>query len=163
VSGKRKGNTVSKVWEFAEPIAAQLGLEIWDITFDKEGSLYYLRVLIDRPDGYVDMDDCEEMTRPLSKALDDVDPIEESYMLEVGSPGLGRELKRAEHFERYLHCPVRIRYIREKDGVKEFIGVLEEYNSEIGAITVSDEFGSHIVELSSTAFVKLYDDDEIAE
>ena len=160
--GKGK-NTVSAVFEIAKPIADSLGLTIWDITYDKEGALRYLRVLIEKPDGFIDMDDCEAMTRPLSAALDEKDPIDEQYMLEVGSPGLGRELKRQEHFERFLECPLRIRYIREKDGIKEFIAVLTAYNKESGSITVETERGTEEIVLSDTAFVKLYDDEELPE
>lgn len=161
--GGKGGNTVSAVFEIAKPIADSLGLTIWDITYDKEGALRYLRVLIEKPEGYIDMDDCEAMTRPLSAALDEKDPIDEQYMLEVGSPGLGRELKRQEHFERFLECPLRIRYIREKDGVKEFIAVLTAYNKESGSITVETERGTEEIVLSDTAFVKLYDDEELPD
>lgn len=161
--GGKGGNTVAAVYDIAKPIADSLGLTIWDITYDKEGALRYLRVLIEKEDGFIDMDDCEAMTRPLSAALDDKDPIDEQYMLEVGSPGLGRELKRQEHFERFLECPLRIRYIREKDGVKEFIAVLTAYNKESGSITVETERGTEEIVLSDTAFVKLYDDEELPE
>lgn len=161
--GGKGGNTVVAVYDIAKPIADSLGLTIWDITYDKEGALRYLRVLIEKEDGFIDMDDCEAMTRPLSAALDEKDPIDEQYMLEVGSPGLGRELKRQEHFERFLECPLRIRYIREKDGVKEFIAVLTAYNKESGSITVETERGTEEIVLSDTAFVKLYDDEELPE
>lgn len=160
--GKGK-NTVSIVYDIAKPIADSLGLVIWDITFDKEGTLRYLRVLIEKPDGFVDMDDCEAMTRPLSKALDEKDPIDEAYMLEVGSPGLGRELRREEHFLEYIDCPLRIRYIREKDGIKEFIAVLTAYNKADGTISVETENGPMEINLSETAFIKLYDDEELPE
>lgn len=161
--GGKGGNTVSAVFEIAKPIADSLGLTIWDITYEKEGALRYLRVLIEKPDGFIDMDDCEAMTRPLSAALDEKDPIDEQYMLEVGSPGLGRELKRQEHFERFLECPLRIRYIREKDGIKEFIAVLTAYNRESGSITVETERGTEEIILSETAFIKLYDDEELPD
>ena len=143
--GGKGGSTVSRVFDIAKPIADELGLTIWDVTFDKEGSMRYLRVLIEKPDGYVDMDDCEAMTRPLSKALDDEDPIDEQYMLE------------------YLECPLRIRYIREKDGVKEFIAVLTAYNKDDGSITVETEDGTKKVIISETAFIKLYDDEELPD
>jgi len=161
--GGKGGSTVAAVYDIAKPIADSLGLTIWDITYDKEGALRYLRVLIEKENGFMDMDDCEAMTRPLSAALDEKDPIDEQYMLEVGSPGLGRELKRQEHFERFLECPLRIRYIREKDGVKEFIAVLTAYNKESGSITVETERGTEEIVLSDTAFVKLYDDEELPE
>lgn len=165
MAGKKTGkggNTVSAVYDIAKPIADSLGLTIWDITFEKEGALRYLRVFIEKPEG-IDMDDCEAMTRPLSKALDEADPIDEQYMLEVGSPGLGRELRREEHFLEFIDCPLRIRYIREKDGVKEFIAVLTAYNKDSGSITVETEEGQKEILLSDTAFVKLYDDEELPD
>jgi len=154
---KKGGGTAAAVYEIAKPIADGLGLKIWDVTFDKEGSMWYLRVFIDRQDGAVDMDDCENMTRPLSKALDEADPIEQNYMLEVGSPGLGRELRRPEHFEEYLECPVKIRYIRETDGLKEFIAVLKGYTKD--TVSVVTEEGDKEIKISDTAFIKLFDDD----
>ena len=159
---KKNGSTELKIRDIAQPIADELGLAIWDVQYVKEGAEWYLRVFIDKEDG-IDLDDCEAMTRPLSAALDEHDPIDEQYMLEVGSPGLGRELRRQEHFERFLECPLRIRYIREKDGVKEFIAVLTAYNKESGSITVETERGTEEILLSDTAFVKLYDDEELPE
>lgn len=158
MAGKKGGNTAAAVYDIAKPIADGLNLKIWDVSFDKEGAMWYLRVLIEKEDGAVDMDDCEAMTRPLSKALDEADPIEQNYMLEVGSPGLGRQLKRPEHFEEFLECPVRIRYIREIDGLKEFIAILKGYTKD--SISVITEEGDKEIKLSDTAFVKLFDDDD---
>ncbi len=156
------GNTVAAVYELAKPIADELGLSIWDVVFEKEGSLKYLRVFIERPEG-VDMNDCEAMTRPLSEALDRVDPIDEQYILEVGSPGLGRQLRRDEHFLRFIDCPVRVRYIREKDGVKEFIAVMTAYNKDSGVITAETERGTEEISVADTAFIKLYDDEDLED
>lgn len=156
MAGKKGGNTAAAVYGIAKPIADSLGLKIWDVVFEKEGAMWYLRVLIEK-DGGVDMDDCEAMTRPLSKALDEADPIEQNYMLEVGSPGLGRQLRRPEHFEEFLECPVKIRYIREIDGIKEFIAVLKGYGKD--SVTVITEEGEKEIALSDTAFVRLFDDD----
>lgn len=158
MAGKKGGNTAAAVYDIAKSIADGLNLKIWDVSFDKEGAMWYLRVLIEKEDGAVDMDDCEAMTRPLSKALDEADPIEQNYMLEVGSPGLGRQLKRPEHFEEFLECPVRIRYIREIDGLKEFIAILKGYTKD--SISVVTEEGDKEIKLSDTAFVKLFDDDD---
>lgn len=152
------GNTTEKVYELALPIAQKLDLKIWDITFEKEGSLWYLRVLIERPGGSVDLDDCENMTRPLSDELDKYDPIPEQYILEVGSPGSGRKLTKREHFEEYMNCPVRIRLIRETEGIKEFLAVITSY--EDGVLGVETENGPRTVDISDTAFIRLYDDDD---
>ena len=115
-----KKSTVEKVWELAQPIADELGLFLWDVRFEKEGSMWYLRVLIDK-DGGVDMNDCEAFTRPMNKALDEADPIQQSYVLECGSPGLGRELRRAEHFQVCIGDVIRIRLIRpDENGERDF-------------------------------------------
>ncbi len=160
MAGKKGGNTVAKVYEIAKPIADELGLIIWDIEFVKEGALWFLRVFIDKDEGFLDMDDCENMTRPLNKALDEADPIEQNYMLEVGSPGLARELKTEEHFNMYIDCPVRIRYIRETDGVKEFIALIRAYNNK-NSISVETEGGMLDINPADTAFIKLYDDEDL--
>ncbi len=107
----------------AEPLAAGLGLRIWDVRFVKEGADWFLRVYIDR-DGGVGIDDCVALTRLLSPALDEADPIDQSYCLEVSSPGVERELTRPEHFAAYQGRPVTVRLIRPLDGVREFTGSL---------------------------------------
>ncbi len=157
MAGKKGRNTVAKVYELAKPIADSLGLRIWDVVFEKEGAMWFLKVLIEKDEG-IDMNDCEAMSRPLSKALDEADPIEQNYMLEVGSPGLGRDLRKPEHFEEYLECPVKIRYIRETDGLREFIAILKGYTKD--TISVITEQGDREVAIADTAFIRLFDDDD---
>lgn len=154
------GNTAAAVCEMVRPITDELGLILWDVVFEKEGAYWYLRVFIDREDGMPGMDDCENVTRPLSKLLDEKDPIEQSYILEVGSPGLGRELKKKEHFLRCLECPVRIRFIRENEkGEKEIVAALKEYNKD--TITVMADGEESVIRLTDTAFVRLADDEDL--
>ena len=83
-NGKRQ-NTASACAQLAAPVAQQMGLELWDVTFEKEGAGWYLRYLIDR-EGGVDIDQCEAFSRQVSDLLDEADPIPQSYTLEVGSP-----------------------------------------------------------------------------
>jgi ribosome maturation factor RimP len=133
---------------------------LWDVVFEKEGAYWYLRVYIDREDDMPSMEDCENVTRPLSKLLDEKDPIEQSYILEVGSPGIGRELKREEHFEKCLECPVRIRFIRENEkGEKEIIAALKAYDKD--TVTVKADGEESVIKLSDTAFIKLADDEDL--
>lgn len=81
-------------------------------------------MLIDK-DGGIDMDDCEAFTRPMNKVLDEADPISQSYVLECGSPGLGRELRRPEHFEVCIGDVIRVRLIRpDENGEKSSLWVL---------------------------------------
>ena len=106
-----KGNTVSKVYEIVSPFAKELGLEIWDIRFVKEGTDWYLRIFIDKQGG-VSIDDCVDLTHAVTKPLDDADPISQSYLLEVSSPGVERELVTDAHFEKYIGSDVMLRLIR---------------------------------------------------
>lgn len=154
-----KGRAVDVVREIAQPLCDELGLFLWDVRFEKEGANWYLRIFIDK-DGGIDMDDCEALHRPLEKAIDEVDPIPQSYIFEVGSCGLARELKRPEHFEVCIGDPIRIRFIRPHNGEKEIIRVLGDYDKN--EITVLDEEGNEEkISLSETAFVKLYDDEDL--
>ena len=95
---EKKKNTVTAVWELAQPIAEQLGLVLWDVRFIKEGVNWYLRIIIDREDRAVDIDDCVNMSHAIDGPLDELDPIEQAYSLQVQSPGIERELTRDFHF-----------------------------------------------------------------
>ncbi len=149
------GNTVAAVWEIAEPIAEELGLVIWDIRFVKEGADWFLRIFIDK-DGGVGITDCENMSRAIDKPLDEADPIEQSYCLEVSSPGLERELTRESHFEACKGEKIKVKMIRAIDGVREFSGILE--SSEGMSIVLRLEDGSAMnIEKKETSYIKLDD------
>ncbi len=149
------GNTVAAVWEIAEPIAEELGLVIWDIRFVKEGADWFLRIFIDK-DGGVGITDCENMSRAIDKPLDDADPIEQSYCLEVSSPGLERELTREAHFEVCKGEKIKVKMIRAVDGVREFSGILE--SSEGMSIVLRLEDGSAMnIDKKETSYIKLDD------
>ena len=87
---KKFGGTEKVVYDLVKPIADEQGYSIWDVSFEKEGAYWYLRVFIDHPDG-IDIEDCEKMTRPVNAAVDAADPIAQAYVLEVGSTGTGTE------------------------------------------------------------------------
>jgi ribosome maturation factor RimP len=152
-----KQNTVARVEEIVKPIAEGLGLSIWDVRFAKEGTDWYLRIFIDK-DGGVSIDDCVELTRAVTKPLDEADPITQSYMLEVSSPGVERELVRDEHFEKYIGAKVMVRAIRPIDGVRDFNGVLTAY--ENGDLSVKLQDDTQItLNKKDTSYVKLDDFD----
>lgn len=152
-----KGNTVAKVAEIVAPYAEELGLDIWDIRFIKEGTDWYLRIFIDK-DGGVSIDDCVDLTHAITKPLDDADPISQSYLLEVSSPGVERELITDSHFEKYIGAAVMMRLIRPIDKVRDFSGTLKKY--ENGLITVELADGEELtVNKKETSYVKLDDFD----
>lgn len=156
---KKGGNTVQLVWRMAQPIAESLGLEIWDVRFVKEGAEWYLRIFIDKPEG-IDIEDCEAMSRAVDGPLDELDAIDQSYCLEVCSPGLERELIRPEHFERFEGAPVQVRMIRPlPSGEKELSGILGGFQD--GIITLIRE-GEEPLQFpkKDTVFVKLDDFDD---
>ena len=155
---KKGGNTVALVTDLAKPITEELGLYLWDVRFEKEGADWFLRILIDSDEG-ITLDDCEAVSRPLSKLLDEKDPIEQSYYLEVSSPGTERELRRPEHFEVCIGDSVQLKLIRPSNGVREFRGVLTGYQD--GMLTVETETGKKSFACTDCAFVKLVDDFDI--
>lgn len=123
---EKKMNTAEYVRSIAEPLAKELGLEIWDVNFVKEGADWFLRIFIDK-EGGVGIDDCVDLTHAVSPVLDKEDPIPQEYTFEVSSPGLNRKLTRKEHFEKFLEWPVRVKLIRPlEDGRREIEGVLSE-------------------------------------
>ncbi|MGN1419272.1 MAG: ribosome maturation factor RimP [Acutalibacteraceae bacterium] len=151
------GNTVAAVRSIVEPIASQLGLEIWDIRFLKEGSQWYLRIFIDK-DGGVSIDDCVDLTHAINEPLDKADPIEQAYCLEVSSPGVERELIRPEHFEKYVGAKIMVKMIRPIDGKREFKGILESFDD--GNITLRTGDGSGFTfTKKETSWIKLDDFD----
>lgn len=121
--------------ELATPIAQQIGCEVIEAEYKKEGSDYYLRVYLDREEGGVDLDACEFVSRRLEEELDRLDPIKDAYYLEVCSPGLDRPLKRDKDFARFMGADVEVKLFASKDGKKEFDGVLTGY--EDGTVTVT--------------------------
>jgi len=148
---KKNGATEHKIYSIVKPITDELGYFLWDISFTKEGAQWYLRIFIDRDEG-ISIADCEAVTRPVSDALDEADPISQSYILEVGSAGLERELNREEHFEVCMGDEVRVRFIRPIDGEKETVGILTGYDKE--NINIDEK----ALALADIAFVKLYFD-----
>lgn len=150
-------NISEKVLEIIKPFADELSLQIWDVVFKKEGTDWYLRIFIDK-DGGVSVDDCVDLTHLITEPLDEADLISHSYTLEVSSPGIERELKKEEHFLKYLGAAVMMRTIRPVDGVRDFIGTLKSYDG--GKITVSLQDGNDItVDKKETSYVKLDDFD----
>ena len=155
---KSKGGvTVSKVRELAEPIVSSLGLSLWDVRYVKEGAQWYLRIFIDKPGG-VDINDCEAVSRAVNDPLDELDPIENAYCLEVCSPGVERELVRDEHFAQFIGADIMIRLRRPIEGIgRDLDGKLRAF--EDGMVTIADHAGENelTLPLKDTAWVRLDD------
>ena len=116
------------VWGLAEPVVKENGCELWDVEYVREAGQWYLRIYLDKAGG-VDILDCEAVSRKVSDLLDEVDPIEGSYMFEVSSAGAERQLKRPSDFTRFMGEPVLVKTYQNRNGRKEFAGRLAGYDS----------------------------------
>ena len=141
-----------KTEELLGPITEKYGVEIYDVEYVKEGSDFYLRAYIDK-EGGVNIIDCENVSRALSDALDEKDFIDDAYILEVSSPGLGRTLKKDRHLEKSIGEDVEIKLYKPVDKVKEFEGTLLSYDAEKITIDMDGEEKSFL--RSDIAVIKL--------
>ena len=135
------------------PIVEEHGFELVDVEYVKEGGTWYLRAYIDKPGG-INVDDCEVVSRRLSDILDEKDYIEEAYILEVSSPGLGRPRKKEKDFKRSLGEEVDVRTYRMIEKQKEFTGLLKDYDD--ATVTIEMEDGTlKTFEKSDIALIRL--------
>lgn len=126
----------SKTEALVMPLIEENRFELVDVEYVREGGNWYLRVYIDKPGG-INIDDCERISRALSDLLDEKDYIEEAYILEVSSPGLGRPLKKDKDFARSIGEAVEIKLYQAKEGSKEFSGVLSAYDKD--TVTIEED------------------------
>ena len=126
------------VWALAEPAVQAQGCRIGDVEYVREAGQWYLRLYLDK-DGGVDILDCEAISRVVSDLLDEADPIEGSYVFEVGSAGAERPLKRPADFEQFMGADVLLKTYKPRDGRKEFSGVLAGYDNGAVSLTVGSE------------------------
>lgn len=124
----RKG-IVTIVKDICDPLVEELGYELVDVEFLKEGSSYFLRVYLDKPGG-INLDDCQKMSQLLSDKLDEKDPINVPYYLEVSSPGLDRPLKTDKDLKRNLGKEIEIKLYEPLNGKKIIEGILEAYEEK---------------------------------
>lgn len=132
----KKDLLMKKLMDTIEPIVAGLNYELYHIEYVKEAGEYYLRIYIDSENG-ISFEDCEKVSRRISEALDESDPIEEAYYLEVSSPGIERGLYTDKHLERYNGSEVNIKLDKLFEGKRSFKGKLTGFNAE--SITLQAE------------------------
>ena len=155
------GGAAKTVEALVRPTVEGMGLRLWDVRFEKEGPDWFLRVLIDR-DTPLDTDTCEAVSRAIDPLLDAADPIEQSYYLEVGSPGLGRRLTRPEHYEALKGQKCAAHLIRpDETGRREAEGILQGLDDS-GNVTLLTEGGETVTfNTKAASFVKLCDDENL--
>lgn len=134
----QKGELLALVRQTAEAAAEQAGCELVDVEFLKEGVHWYLRVFIDK-EGGISHEDCEAVNGPVNKMLDEKDPIEQPFFLEVSSPGLERPLKTPRDFEKAMGSLVEISLYRPVEGIKHLEGILDEWHPDRVVLRELDE------------------------
>lgn len=144
---------VRRVEEMALPLCQEVGVVLWDVSFEKEGGQYMLTVTIDR-EGGVDIDHCEKLSRALDPMLDakEFDSLP-PYTLCVSSAGLERRLKKPEHFAKYLGETVEVKFYKPIDGAKVVEGVLIAYDN--GDVTIEAGGQTRVYEAKDVAAVRL--------
>lgn len=155
----KKANIAESVRAAAEPVANEMGLALWDVVFVKEGPTFVLRLVIDR-EGGVDMDCCEAFSRAIDPLIDELDPTESEYCLEVSSPGLGRELRTDAHLAAFVGKEVAVKLFKKNEaGIKEAEGVLQSFDS--ASLTLALAGGPAVFDRSAVAHVKANDDKDL--
>lgn len=119
-----------QIEKIVQPITSELALELVDVEFLKEGRDWFLRVYVDNPEAPIDIDQCALVSEKLSEILDQLDPIEQNYFLEVSSPGAERPLKKEKDFEKALSKFIYIKTYEPVEDAKEFEGYLKSYDDE---------------------------------
>lgn len=134
MSGKK---TETLIRELALPIAEGMNYDLVDVEYVKEGQRWYLRLYIDK-DGGVTLDDCQAFSNAINDRIDESDPIQGSYYLEVSSPGLDRPLKKVEDFQRYLEKSIEVTLYTPLDGNKHYVGINKGLNEDLLRLELSD-------------------------
>ena len=138
------------VRDAVSPTITELGYDIWDITYSKVGADYHLEITIDSPNG-INIEDCEKVHRAIDPILDEVDPIEGFYYLDVSSPGIERELRTDAHILHSIGQKVEAKLFAAKDGRRVVCGILKSF--ENGALVITEQTGD--VSLTQSEISKL--------
>lgn len=134
----KKQNVALVVEQLLRPVIEELGYQLWDVQFQKIGPEYKLEITIDSDEG-INIEDCEKVHRAIDPVLDEADPIETAYRLEVSSPGIERELRTDAHIEACLGEVADVRFFAPRDGRKSVIAVLEDYTDGVLLLHTREE------------------------
>lgn len=127
-----------KVEKLVETQIKELGYELYDVQYAKEGKDYFLRIFIDKKEG-IDLNDCEKVSGRINNILDEADYIKEQYFLEVSSPGVERIIRKDKHLQQSLGKEIEVKLFKPFEGSKEYLGILDEFDSEKVIIKITDK------------------------
>ncbi len=145
-------NIENKVTSLVEPIINNIGYELYDVIYEKEAKDYYLRIVIDKPDG-IDINDCETVNNAINDILDEADYIKDQYFLEVSSPGVERLLRKEKHYIAQIGNNIMVKLYKSENKKKEIIGKLENYDADEGII-INDNDTIYNIDLKNIALAR---------
>ncbi|KAB8138775.1 ribosome maturation factor RimP [Gracilibacillus oryzae] len=148
-------NIAKQTEDILQPILQELSLDLVDVVYEKEGKNWFLRVYIDK-DGGIDIEECGIVSERLSARLDEEDPIEGAYFLEVSSPGVERPLKKEADFIKYTGENVYVKLYEPINGEKEFIGELVAFDNNVAKISYKDKTRTKEVEIPFEKIAKAH-------
>lgn len=140
-------NVADRVYSLIKEAVEEQGVMLWDVRFLKEGASWYLRVFIDSEEG-ITIDDCTNVSHAIDPIIDEADPIDKAYYLEVCSPGIERELTRPFHFESVIGQRVKVKLYKAIDSKKEFRGILKSAQQKLILETEDGELTFDFKEIS---------------
>lgn len=141
-----------RVETLIKPTVKKIGYDLYDVEYAKEGKNYFLRILIDKPEG-IDLEDCERVNNAINDLLDEADYIKEQYFLEVSSPGIERVLRKDRHIEQNIGKEVQVKLFQKgENGKKEERGILQEFKEK--TITIAVDTGKIEIERKNIAQIK---------
>ncbi len=147
-----KKNVAAVVEELLRPTVEELGYQLWDVSYAKIGTEFHLEITIDSPTG-ISILDCERVHRAIDPILDEADPIEGSYRLEVSSPGIERELRTDAHLSASLGQVVELRFFAAKNGSKTLLGALSSFDGETVTVVTPDD-SEHTVPRTDVSHIR---------
>ena len=133
-----ENNIEKKIWQLICNEIKDLGYELYDVDYHKEGKDYHLCIYIDKPDG-IDISDCEKVTEVINPILDKEDYIKEQYFLEVSSCGVEKNLRKKEHYEKHIGQKIEVRLYSKIDDTKILEGILKDYNDDFLILDVQQK------------------------
>ena len=155
ITAEKNSKIEERAREAVMPVIEKSGLKLWDVCFEKEGAMWYLRILVNK-EGGMDSDECEDISRPINEIIDKQDFIKSIDILEVGSPGLTKKLRKPEHFRACTGEPIRITKRDAKGKEYSIYGKLAAYDESTNVITLEDENGK--TEIAVSDCVKINSD-----
>lgn len=138
LGGVLLANIEEKIEKLLESKISELGYELYDVEYVKEGQNYYLRVYIDKENG-INIEDCEKVSNEINDILDEANYIKEQYFLEVSSPGIERVLRKDKHLERYIGEEIEVKLFKPINKQKQYVGILYSFDKEIIKININED------------------------